>query len=369
MKRANASQPELGQHVSRKKRRSRIAVVIVCAIVIVFCAGSLAVIKTLHDRNFSRADRPQFAAYLRYEDIPQYDKKIVHFKSGQNTLTGYLYRNGGDRGLVVVAHGLGAGAESYLPEIVYFVDQGWAVFAYDCTGSHASEGKGTVGLAQSVLDLHAALAYVESNAELRGLPIMLFGHSWGGFAVASVLNYDHPVTAVASVAGYNSPMKMVFEEARAIMGWFAYVEYPIMWAYQTMLFGRTAWMSAVDGINRTDTPVMIIHGDRDGRISYNGAAIIAHRNQITNRNVVYKTCSEEGRNGHSNLFYTEAALKHRAQKNQEYKELYDQYNGNLPDNAKAAYYAGVDRFKTSELDPGFMGDINEFFEDALRRRI
>ena len=37
------------------------------------------------------------------------------------------------------------------------------MFAYDCTGSHASEGKGTVGLAQSVLDLHAALPMLKAT--------------------------------------------------------------------------------------------------------------------------------------------------------------------------------------------------------------
>lgn len=66
---------------------------------------------------------------------------MVSFKSGDNNLRGYLYGQGQDQGLVVVAHGLGGGADSYLPQITYFVDQGWRVFAYDATGSFDCEAR------------------------------------------------------------------------------------------------------------------------------------------------------------------------------------------------------------------------------------
>lgn len=368
MKRISFPQPPARRQASDKKKRLRIALLVLCAVVILFAIGSMVTVKVLYDSSFRRAERPQFSAYLRYDDVPEYDRRIVRFESGRNLLTGYLFGEGNEKGLVVIAHGLGGGAESYLPEIIYFADQDWTVFAYDCTGSYASEGEGTVGLAQSLLDLDAALTYIRSNDDLSHLPVMLCGHSWGGYAVASVLTYDHPITAVVSIAGFNSPMEMVFEQAKGIMGWFAYLEYPFMWAYQTMLFGKAAWVSAVDGINKTDTPVMIIHGDKDDVISYTGPAIIAHRSKITNPNAVYKTCSEEGRNGHSNLFYSEAALKYREELNEEYNELYYQYDGDIPDEVKAAFYAEVDRFLASELDPEFMDNINEFLERSLERR-
>lgn len=45
----------------------------------------------------------------------------------------------------MVVHGLGGGADSYLPEIQYFLDQGWSVFAYDATASYSSEGEAARG--------------------------------------------------------------------------------------------------------------------------------------------------------------------------------------------------------------------------------
>jgi len=367
MKSINDPQPQHTGSVSPGRRRLKVFLIIFCAALVVFCVGSFVAIKTLYDGNFPRAGRSQYSTYLQFEDAPEYEKEVVHFMSGRNTLTGYLFGDGNEKGLVVIAHGLGSGTENYLQEIIYFVDHGWTVFAYDCTGSYASEGRSTMGLAQSQLDLHAALTYIKSRDDLAHLPIMLFGHSWGGYAVASVLSYDHPITAVASVAGYNTPMEMLIEEAGRIMGGLAYLEYPIMWLYQTILFGKAAWISAVDSINKAgDTPVMIIHGDNDKKISYTGAAIIAKRSKITNPNVVYKTCSQEGHNGHSDLFYSEAAIKYRAEKNREYSELTEKYGGEIPEDAKAAYYQGIDRFLWHELDSAFMNDINRFFEEALK---
>ena len=56
---------------------------------------------------------------------------------------------------------------------------GYSVLTYDATGTGASGGSGTRGLAQSALDLDAAL----TRAEQEDLPILLFGHSWGGYGL------------------------------------------------------------------------------------------------------------------------------------------------------------------------------------------
>lgn len=132
-----------------------------------------------------------------------------------------------------------------------------------------------------------------------------------------------------------------------------------------MLFGRTARMTAVDGINNTDTAVLIIHGDKDESISYDGSSIIAHKGDITNHLAKTKTISEENHNGHNNLFVSDAASKYINKKNEEYKVLFERYNENIPKDIKAEFYEGVDKFKTSELDVEFMREINRFFEGSL----
>jgi alpha-beta hydrolase superfamily lysophospholipase len=348
-----------------KQKALRTALIIVLVSVLVFSAGSLFFIRTLYEENFPRYDKPKYSGYLQFSDVPGYARSVVKFPSGKTSLAGYIFGEENTKGLVVIAPGRGEGAEHYLAQMLYFVDQGWRVFSFDYTGSYASEGENSVGLPQSRIDLEAALAYIQSDIALRHLPVVLWGHSWGGYAVAAVLK-DHPeISAVASISGFNSPLGLMDEQVRNRLGVPGYVEYPYEWAYQTMRFGRSAGMTAIDSINSVGTPVMIIHGSTDDAISYNGASIIAQRGRITNPNVVYLTRSAANRSGHMDLFQSEAAIQYINQKNQEYKALYERYSGAIPDSVKSAYYAGVNRFQTSELDAEFMGEINSFFERSL----
>jgi len=245
------------------------------------------------------------------------------------------------------------------------VDHGWSVFSFDPTGTFASEGNSMVGLPQARRDLAAALSYIKDNAAVKDLPVLLYGHSWGGYAVAAVLNDRQDIAAVASISGFNSPMGILAEDAKRELGVLGQVEYPFGWAYQVLRFGKDALVTAVEGINRTEIPILVIHGSADEAIDYDGASIIAQRGAITNASVVYKTCSTVNRSGHNNLYRSDAAIQYIQTKNDEYRALNEQYQGKIPDDVLADYYARVDRFQTSELDANFMQDVNHFFESAL----
>lgn len=273
----------------RTARTARVTLVTIVGLLELFVIGSIIFAKVIYDNSFPRVDRPRFTGRLGYGDVSAYGPGVVRFQSGKNTLTGYLYSRGNNKGLVVISPELGYGAKDYLAQTVYFVDRGWAVFSFDDTGTYASEGAGTLGLPQSAIDLNAAMVYIEHDDSLSGLPIMLFGHSWGGYAVTAVLNLDHNVRAVASIAGFNSPMELLHERMRQIIGPFSYVEYPFEWVYQEMLFGEAAGLKAVDGINKSQAAVMIVHRKNDGAIPYSSASIVSHRKEITNPNVIYRT--------------------------------------------------------------------------------
>jgi uncharacterized protein len=68
--------------------------------------------------------------------------------------------------------------------------------------------------------LDAALTYINTQEEFVSLPILLFGHSWGGYAVANLLHYDYEIAGVVTVSGANSPMEMIMEQGRSMMGAF-----------------------------------------------------------------------------------------------------------------------------------------------------
>ncbi len=195
-----------------KLRTKKIVGLSIAGFILLFSIISMVVVMFIYNGQFPRYDRHDttVTAGLRYEDLEaQYPRSLVNFKSGNNRLQGYVYGLNQEQGLVVVAHGIGGGADSYLSHITYFVDQGWRVFAYDATGSFGSEGKSTKGFPQALIDLDAALTYIRTQEGFSNLPILLFGHSWGGYAAANLLHYDYEIAGAATVSGANSPMEMI----------------------------------------------------------------------------------------------------------------------------------------------------------------
>lgn len=337
-------------------------------VVVAFSIISMIIVKKLYDGNFPRFNRPEFSTEIKYNEISKNYKRLsFQFPSGKNKLQGYIYGQENKKGLIVVAHGLGAGSDSYLPQIMFLVDRGWKVLTYDCTGSYDSEGESTKGFPQSILDLDAALTYIENNKELNTDPVLLFGHSWGGYAVANVLNLNHKVEGVVSAAGVNTAYEITMEESHNIMGPFSYILAPYISLYQKMLYGKTASFSAVNGINRSNVPVMLIHGDHDTRVLYNGSSIIAHKEKISNKNVTYVTCSEERHNGHGDFFYSDTALKYGQEINKQYVKLNKKYNGNIPNEIKKEFYDSIDRLLINEVDFEFMTKINDFFDKCYKK--
>jgi len=351
----------------KKNRAWKIVGMVLLAVAVLFSVVSVIFIKRSFDDIFQRTSLREYSAYLRYEDVEgQYSRELLTFPSGENRLQGYLYGAGNGKGLVVISHGLGGGAVSYLAETLYFVDHGYQVFSYDNTGCHASEGKNCAGLPQSVLDLDAALTYLEGQARFAGLPVLLYGHSWGGYAVTAIFNFPHDIAASVSVAGFNRPMTMILEWGESMMGPLVYVEYPFISLYQRLLFGSGLDLTAVDGINSTDTPVLLIHGSGDTTVRFTGAGTIASRGEITNPNVQYKICDTPPQDDHSHLFVSLDALAYGEEINEAYGALYDRYGGEIPEDVDWAFYAGIDKARMSALDEGFMADVLRFYEAALK---
>lgn len=357
---------EKNKEVHKRKWPRRVIISLI-VFVLIFSLISIIMVRQVYDSNFPRANMREYLPYLRYTDVSDtYSRREISFYSDNNRLTGYVYGESADKALIIISHGLGGGSEGYMAETIAFVDAGYRVLAFDNTGSHASEGESNRGLPQSVIDLNAALTFVENDTELGTLPVLLYGHSWGGYAVTAVLNYEHPnVKGSVSVAGYNSPMGLLYEQARSMMGAFATIEYPFLWGYQRFLFGEAADLTAVDGINKSGIPVMIIHGTEDEAITIDGAGIMAQRDKIANPSAKFVTRDEEGLNGHVTLFISDEAAKYSIEKSEVWDKLDEEYDGNIPKDIEAEYYDNIDKTKMSQLDEQYLETVLAFFKDAL----
>ena len=354
-------------------KKSKIKVVIAVSILIslLFVGFGIVAHITAHNnylKLFGRVEGfsdDKYTPYITWKEMDtiKYSREEICFNSKGNILQGFIYGGANSNGLVVISQGLGGTADSYFPMIMYFVDNGWRVFAFNNTGVGGSEGNDTGGVYQSVIDLDAALASVEKTNSMNGLPVMLVGHSWGGFAVCAVLNYTHQVSAVVSFAGYNNGREMFEEHGKSGGGVLFNLLKPQFRKIEKQRFGDVAKLTAIDGINKANIPVMIVQSSDDDVVSAETTSIYAHRKKITNPHVeiIYKDGEDAA--GHERVFGSKRRKEYAKSVNASWKDYYEAD----PENATLLQWAkeiNFDKMLANELDSDLMERINEFFIKA-----
>ncbi len=223
-------------------------------------------------------------------------------------LAGYYYLPAGvvPKGLIVFAHGYGNGGHRlYLDLIDAFVARGYAVFAYDITGTDASEGIGVQGLPRGVADLDAALTYVRADERTRSLPLFLMGHSWGGYSVGAVLNLRQDVDAVVSFAGFDRPSGAVAAWGNRFFGPAAHLLVPYMTLIDRIRFGKLAELSALSGYQKATCPAMILHGAQDTTVPAEDGYLIFEQELRKDPRFTFKYMENRD---HYNLWYATAPI-------------------------------------------------------------
>ena len=178
-----------------------------------------------YDTFFPRYERPDYSVYpgvYCYERASSLVKrKEFCYTAGNVRLKGYYYPANQPHGLVIVSHGLHAGADDLLPLIIELVRGNFSVFAYDGCGTYDSEGDSTVGMCQALIDLDETLTYLSASLRFRSLPLFLVGHSCGGYAATSVLSRHKNVRACAAIAAPNNCYTLILEKGEQYAGAFA----------------------------------------------------------------------------------------------------------------------------------------------------
>ena len=337
-------------------------------------AGAILAAKAAYDSFFKRYEKRDINTifgefdYSRvYERLP---RTTFFFPSSQWKLQGYFYPCYNAKGMVVVCHGMHAGADDYIPFIEFFVRNGYAVFTYDCQGTYASEGDSTVGMCTPLVNLDHALTYIKNDKQLSQYPLFLFGHSWGGYAATSVLSIHKNIRGCAAVAPFNSGYTLLVEKGEQYMAPFSdmvRIDFPeeFLNAYQTLLFRDYAKYSAVKGINSTDIPVYIAHGNRDFVISFGHQSVISHKDAIRSKNVTYYIGTDV-QSGHNTILHSPRAVAYQKKVEKDLKQLKKTYDRDLTQDELADFCNGIDHALYSEINMEMMQDILNMFNDALK---
>jgi dienelactone hydrolase len=300
-------------------------------------------------------------------DFPALQKRqVLHFRSGPNLLTAYLYEADAPRALLIVAHGftsLADGSGAILQD--YFLHQGYDVLAVDLTASGRSEGDSIGGMHQSAYDLQACLEWVHQDRKLYHFPILLLGHSWGAFGCCAVLNFDQSPKAVVAMSGYVSPDALMLAEAKSKAGPFAELTKPDLDAALKERSGAKGFLSAVQGINKAKkTHVLLIQGGCDETVPVQDCSIFDQDANLKNRHVQKLFYPKKH---HEDIWYAQDSCDYIASFRKAESDLLRQYKklANVPPSTLQACYNLIDKEKSSQLDYPLMSSIDAFFRKSL----
>jgi len=351
-------------------KTGKITLPVLLCLVIFGCIGCTVVAIEVYDLVYARREDVkdnEFTTYITWKEIDhvKYPREEVHFISGGNKLQAFIYGGSNNNGLIVISNGIGSTSDDYLPMIMYFVDKGWRVFCFNNTGVGGSEGESIRGLTQSVIDLDTALAFVKNSGRFNGLPVMLVGHSLGGFAVCAVLNLNQKPNAIVSFAGFNSSKEISEEQGVAVADNAFYLFTPQIWAIEKQLFGDKVKLAAVDGINRAGIPVMIVHSSDDKIISAKKSSIYAHRSQINNPKAEIVFFDGENASGHDRVYGSKETTEYMKSATENWVAYIAEHG--YVSNATLAQWAkeyNFDKIKANELNMELMERVNDLFNGA-----
>lgn len=312
----------------KRRRIIRIVLITVLATVLLQIAVSFVGVGLFYYFFFSRYDT-YCPTDLRQSDIRAVCRPVT-FDSDGNTLSG-LFIGDGDKGVIVMAHGLNSGMDAHFAEADYFAAHGYTVFTFDGRGTRTSGGTTRNSVSVMRDDLRAALDYLAGTA-YSSCRVYLYGHSSGGYAVAT--NADRAEATVA-IGAFDSPIDMMCSTADRYSGFLSRLQRPFLTVWNRMEAGADANECAADVLNETQARILIISADHDAVVT-SDCALSAQ--SVTDPNAVFAVYP----GGHSDLWLSEDALNYRAE--------------------IAQTSAVVDRLRFNAIDTDFLDDILAFYE-------
>lgn len=334
-------------------------IMIVVGVLLLMSLTSMLLYEYIFGKRYETTDSAHLPKLADYPEVLAEKAEFVSAKG--NKLRGAFYTNKNvqnPKALIVFSHGIFGGHIDYLPEIDYFTRNGYKVFAYDNTGCHNSEGKGMTGLPQSAVDLHSALEFL---GETNTLPLLLFGHSWGGFAVSSVFNFPTPkVYGVFVQSGFNRTQDLVIEEGSAMFGGWVKIFSPFIRMYEFTKYGKISGYTAKTGvasaIKRFGTKFFILHSRDDKTISVKHSIL---DNVEQNENITLLLKADKG---HNSLDSAEC-IAYKNAIDERVMKLYHSFR--VPVKDRKSFYSDIDSKVFYDLDMEIMKMILDFYDKVV----
>ncbi len=352
---------------SSVRRGVFIALAVLVAIPTFIMPLSAAIIyEAIFARRYSTADWVEFSL----SDYPSVRVEGFDFYLENTRLAGFKYSRedmAQPKALVIMAHGLGGGGHNvYFPFIDCLTEAGYLVFAYDAPGNDASEGK-IGGLPRGIAAMDAAIEAAKSDADCENLPILLFGHSWGAYSAAAVLNLHPEIAAAAIISGFDESEDMLRFYASSYVGPLAGVSLPYVKLYERIKFGRLSELSGLEGLKASNAEILIAHSLDDGTVPVS----CGYEEYLAEFSEDERFCFLEFTSeGHNRILYSAAADAAVDKLNADYRAYVEANGGEHTEELKLAFMdENPSKLTCFQPDEDLMGAVLAVFEEGISKNL
>lgn len=305
---------------------------------------------------FVRIDDSGSLRYFSSDDFKGLQKRPFDFRTkAGNLLRGafYFYEGHETDRIVVFDHGMGCGHRAYMKEIECLAKHGFLVYAYDHTGCATSEGSGLGGFSTSPADLDACLTALKEQRPMGDCRISVMGHSWGAFSTMNIAALHPDVCHLVALSGPISTEVMIKQLMGALPARLRRHVFSLEQAANPVY----ADLDARKSLSNAEMPVLIIHSEDDGTVSYK-MHFEALKNALSHKkNITFTTLSGKDHNPN----YTVEALAKKDEMSKERTRLIKKSRLNT-DEEKKRFLDRWDWHAITEQDPALWDVILAFLD-------
>ena len=251
-----------------------IAVIIIVVVLGLYFAYCLLVVFAFNYKLLGkRGSDPDNPCYLRFEDykdlLVREEYSMIYDRVEIN---GYIYKNidvsKRNKGFIILSHGFFGTHVQYLLDIAFLCSNGYVVLAYDQYGCGMSLGKSQYSLATGVYLLDSVIKDVEKRKLNGDLPLILYGHSWGGYCVAGAMRNHKEIKACVSRSAFIDPIVAAEDILKSVNKAVYYTTLPLIRFCSLILIGKKHMIKSTSGLKKNNiTPTLFIYALDDKMIS------------------------------------------------------------------------------------------------------
>ena len=285
--------------------------------------------------------------YYSYSDFVGLKQEKYTFKNSKSlgiSYYFYYYNNFKDDKIILFLHGIGPGHTAYMAEIEQLAKRGYKVLTLDYKGCGESEGKNIGSIYSPTNDVVELLDYLKLDK-----PVVLVGHSLGGFTGLNIINIRHEIKKAIIMSGFLSAESMVkaFTKSKLLIN--------SILKYESKAFHEYFLLNNFDYLNKTNDEILFIQSDDDKTVPYEiGLKVVE---SISNPNI--KKIKVHNRKHNPN--YTDEAVSYMNEKMGTYFQLKKSHK--IKSNEDAInYFKDVSLPKMVEQDETMFDQIAQFIE-------